>query len=1508
MNDLLSTGELLGPGNALKLEPPPPPVVNPATIESGAIIKHYEIIRRLGAGGMGTVFLARDIRLGRLVAIKFLNERSGTAVGRFLVEARTTAQCRHENIVVIYDVDEIGGRPYMVLEYVSGRTLRDVMSGQTRDTATMAVELMLPVAQALDCAHHMGIVHRDLKPENIFLSDAGQIKVLDFGIAKHMTRAEVDTMTTQPMGQMPNQQLTQESAFGGTIPYMSPEQWLEEPIDGRTDIWALGIILFELATGTHPLHPLSPEELYTISNMNVPMPGARDKLPNALALADVIDRCLKKRKEERFASATELADALEKLTTHHRTKSLSHDESPFAGLSAFQEADADRFFGRDDDIAAVVAKLRHQQLIAIAGPSGAGKSSFVRAGVFPALKRASRELETFVVRPGRQPLAALADVLAFLVDTAGGDEESDRAAITEILRTQPGYLGAKLRTRCRKRGNDHRILLFVDPWEELYTQGIAAEERAAFCACIEGVADDPSSPLRVMLAIRADFLDRLSEDRQFLAAVTRGLVILPPMTADGLRNAVQKPLDTVGYRFDDQSLVHEMVVGLEGAKSPLPLLQFAATKLWEARDKEQKLLLRSAYQALGGVAGALSTHADAVLGGMSVVEQRIARSIFLRLVTPERTRAVVHLDELGGLGEDMAKVEQVVQRLAEARLVSIEAGGEREGNTVELTHESLVDRWAKLRQWLDADEQDLQFLVELRNAAQQWEKNGRADDFLWRDRAALEAGQWLERRKAEDLGGLGKRERGYLEAVVRLAQRTRRRQRRMIGALFAGLGVVTLIILVLLFRANREAAHAAAERDAAQQSSLRARNATRMAAARERQLVDPTTALALLREIEPGSVPHGWAEVGEWAQRAVVAEVVLHHDAEVYWAAFSPDGQRIASASAGDVLVWSASGEGPPVVLKGHDKTVQWVAWSPDGRHIASTSEDKTVRVWRSVDGEGQAVVLEGHGDTVFVAAWSPDGKHIVTPSWDRTVRVWNADGTGQPIVLQGHGSAVRAAAFSPDGQRIVSASNDKTVRVWNADGTGQPIVLEGHDGFVRSAVFSPDGQRIVSASWDKTVRVWNADGTGQPVVFKGHDGAVNTAAWSPDGQRIVSASHDTTVRVWNADGTGQPIVLKHGHRVASAAFSRDGQRIVSASWDKTVRVWRVGRNSQINVLQGHDEVVSSAAFSPDGQRVVSTSWDKTVRVWNADGTGQPIVLEDSDVPVCAASWSPDGKRIASASVYRTVRVWNADGTGQPIVLQGHDGSVYTAAWSPDGQRIVSAAHDMTVRVWNADGTGQPIVLQGHAGAVHGAAFSPDGQRIVSASADMTVRVWNADGTGQPRVFQGHDSIVYKAAWSPDGQRIVSASADMTVRVWNADGTGQPITLQGQHGIPHAAAFSPDGQRILSASNDGAVRIWNANGTGEPIVLRASKMALTSASWSPDGKRIVMSSDDKTVIIWSDLAPLRNADDPQLWTTQYCMPLDIRRQLLDFPEDQSRTDLERCQRRVAEARSMLPGW
>lgn len=224
-----------------------------AALQVGSTLKHYEIIRKLGQGGMGVVYLARDTKLGRLVAVKLLLESDGQSAERFLAEARSTARCKHENIVVIHDVDEIDDVPYMVLEHLEGCTLRAFLLERGGPLPlSLTIELMLPVVRALGCAHALGIVHRDLKPENVFLTEAGPIKVLDFGVAKQLEAGELERLAAQGATLRKPTALTQQGALVGTIPYMAPEQWRAEKVDPRTDLWAVGIMLFELCTGTHP--------------------------------------------------------------------------------------------------------------------------------------------------------------------------------------------------------------------------------------------------------------------------------------------------------------------------------------------------------------------------------------------------------------------------------------------------------------------------------------------------------------------------------------------------------------------------------------------------------------------------------------------------------------------------------------------------------------------------------------------------------------------------------------------------------------------------------------------------------------------------------------------------------------------------------------------------------------------------------------------------------------------------------------------------------------------------------------------------------------------------------------------------------------------------------------------------------------------------------------------------------------------------------------------------------
>jgi WD40 repeat protein/tRNA A-37 threonylcarbamoyl transferase component Bud32 len=1541
-------------------------------LERGAVFGQYELIRELGRGGMGVVYLARDVRLGRRVAIKLLGEQSRARTERFLTEARITARCQHENIVVIHDVGTVRGYSYMALEYVDGLSLRQWMAQRWRPETldgqdigpvppTQAVALMIPVVRALAHAHSLGLVHRDLKPENVMLAHDGPIKVVDFGIAKVLDAVDVAGATDPGLVEAwaGRHVETAAGALVGSQPYMSPEQWGAGEVDERSDLWAVGIMLWELTIGRHPIEPLTEERLRSVARLDEPIRPAAEAGPELGLLAPIIDRCLRKPVADRMPTARALLEQLEQLVPGGAaTAGAAEPASPFAGLAAFDEADAPRFFGRDRDTGRALAQLRSHPIVTVTGPSGAGKSSFVRAGLIPALKRSGQRWECLIIRPGRRPLAALARVLSSLAATTDGLGDRRRAGsaadreqeLVAELRDQHGYLGAMLRERCRDLGA--RLLLFCDQFEELYTQGAPRDERAAFVACLEGVADDPSSPLRVVLSLRSDFLDRAAEDRAFTSELTRGLMLLPPMGRGELRDALIKPLLPTGHTFESDALVETILDALESTPSPLPLLQFTADRLWHARDRAGQRITQAAYDELGGVAGALATHADTVLAGLPQREQRLARIVLTGLVTDDRTRAIATLPELRALVPDAAHdaIEPLVHRLADARLVLVETDVDR-GTTVELSHESLIDRWPRFGAWLAEEHEDARFRARLRAAAAQWHQQDRTEDLVWRGRAADEAARRLRRWRTgttgeppgagrDPLAELGARDRGFLLAVVELAERARRRRRRTVTVAISVLTAVAGVVSVLAIRADRaatradraatradqQAAAAAREAERASSESVLARNASRMAAAREQQ-ADPTLVLALVREIEPSRTPPRWADLARWALEQGVAEVVFEDRGTVFSAAYSPDGARVATASWDRTArVRNADGTGEPVVLRGHDDRVNSVAFSPDGARVVTASRDRTARIWNA-DGTGQPLILRGHDDRVYAAAFSPDGTRVVTASRDRTARVWNADGAGAPLVLRGHDAVVHSAAFSPDGAHVVTASGDRTARVWNADGAGAPLVLHGHDAVVHSAAFSPDGARIVTASADRTARVWDAGGTGAPLVLRGHDDAVYAAAFSPDGARIVTGSWDKTARIWNADGTGHPLVRRgHHDRIFSAAFSPDGTRILTASADSSARVWRADAAGRPLVLRGHADVVSSAAFSADGTRIVTASLDRTARVWNADGTGDPVVLRGHQDRVPSAAFSADGTRVVTASLDRTARVWNADGTGQPIVLRGHSDDVHAAGFSPDGGRIVTASADRTARVWHLDGTGDVVILRGHQGVIYAATFSPDGTRIVTGSRDKTARVWNADGSGEPVVLRGGQDVVYSVAFSPDGTRIVTGAADSRARVWNADGTGQPLELVGTDGVVvtgtpgQGAAFSPDGRRVVTAHEEQTLRVWSASTGVEELLLRAPDLDPWTVAFGPDGTRIVSASHTErvrdasgaerlahTAKVWVDLAPFSGLDDARLWAaTRFCPSIAQRVELLGVPEARASDDRAACLRRVAEAHA-APG-
>ncbi len=466
----------------------------------GARLGPYEILSPLGAGGMGEVYRALDPRLGREVAVKVLRETVATdaeRLRRFEKEARAVGALNHPNILTVHDIGSQNGSPYVVMELLAGETLRDVLlrrAPSTRQVLSWAVQ----AAQGLSAAHQKGIVHRDIKPENLFLTADGRVKILDFGLAKLMQPAVPPVSQTGVSTAAPG---TDIGVILGTVAYMSPEQAAGEDVDHRSDIFSLGIVLYELLSGEHPFRRATVVATLTAILNETPIELSVRQPGIPVAVNRIVSRCLEKRREGRYESAHDLALALEDILERGSTATTLRDveeRSPYPGLSSFTEEDAGQFFGREQEVKELWEKLRGRKLLAVIGPSGAGKTSFVRAGVAAGRPEGWAAI---VATPGNAPLRGLGRAL-------GPQLAGDPEALRELAAFEDGETAFELLSRWRRKHDD--ALVVVDQFEELFTLN-PGETQARFASLLGRLASQ--ADVHVLLSLRDDFLMRCLEHR-----------------------------------------------------------------------------------------------------------------------------------------------------------------------------------------------------------------------------------------------------------------------------------------------------------------------------------------------------------------------------------------------------------------------------------------------------------------------------------------------------------------------------------------------------------------------------------------------------------------------------------------------------------------------------------------------------------------------------------------------------------------------------------------------------------------------------------------------------------------------------------------------------------------------------------------------------------------------------------------------------------------------------------
>ena len=1441
---------------------------DPALEAVGQPLRGYRLLEQIGEGAFGTVHRAFQPEVGREVAVKVIHRDLADHpefIRRFDAEAQLVARLEHPHIVPLYDYWREPGGAYLVMRYLRGGSLRDLLAHGSLE-ADRAVGLAGQVALALAAAHRQGVVHRDVKPANILFDPEGNAYLSDFGIAKDLAATKVGV------------------GPGGTPSalayYLSPEEIRGEPPVPQSDIYGLGLVLFESMAGRHPFADTPPEHLRE-AQLHEPLPSLRSLRPDLPGPVDEIIRsATAKDPQERYPDAVALSTAFREALRAPLTRAAPAEplepRNPYKGLRPFLEADAADFFGREALTERVLARMREavewSRFLAVVGPSGSGKSSLVRAGLVPALRGGSVPGSDawFVVdvHPGRYPFEELGTALTRIaVNPLPG-------LVERLQREELGLLKVAQEV-VPEQGSE--LLLVIDQFEEVFSLVDDEDGRAMFLASLFRAVTHPESRVRVVITLRADFYDRPLSYRGFgdlLAARTEAVT---PLSVEELERAVVGPAERVGISVD-RALIAEIAAGVATQPGALPLLQYALTELYEHRS-DPKLTLE-AYHAIGGVSGALARRAEEIYVRLTQVGREAARQLFLRLVTlgeerSEDTRRRVLRTELASLEVDRQAMEAVIDTFGAARLLSFDRDPVTRGPTVEVAHEALLREWGRLRGWIDASRADVRAHRRLAGGAREWVGAGRDRSFLLRGAHLARFEAWgttsglavTSDERDYLAASLSRREAERAEEEARSA-RERTLERRSLVRLRALVGLFAIMALVASGltaltlnqreRAQREARVAAAR-------ELAAAAVTNLEIDPERSILLALEAVDRTRSVDGSVLP----EAEEALHRAVVRSRILLSVPGVGGGLdWSPDGTMFVTEGpeeSGLIDIRDAETGRSLRSFHGHDVDVNLVAFSADSSMLATTGDDGAVKVWDPATGE-ELWSFQGPEGEVWGPSFSPDGS-LLAASWtdQGVVRLFDL-ARGKTVQEIGPLGAISlGTSFSPDGQRLGIATFDSGGVVVDV-GSGEEVrTLKGHESGISDVDWSPDGRWVATSGWDSTVRVWEAaTGTIRFTLF-GHADGVVAADWSPDSARLATGSADGTAKVWEITEEGAREQLTLSAQDLSGglwvAFSPDGERLMTGDQQiRAVKIWdatATGPGEWANLPAVRDEA-GGIAFTPDGRRVVASNGAGVVASWNPETGEELSVLGRPSSPVDpfrpavpAIDVSSDGALVAAAGP--VARVWDA-GRGEEMFTARTHGYAQDVAWNPDGTLLATAGDEGVVRILDRSGQEVAALREDPGFSIPAVRFSPDGRLLATTRllrerpmADE-VKIWDWKPGKVVRTIR---TQAQEVAFDPTGSRIATANFGGLAEVYDVESGTKLSTLTGHAGHVFDIAYSTDGSIIGTASADGTVRLWDARSGVQKLILRGHQGVVWRLAFSPAGSKLASSSSDGTVRVWA---------------------------------------------------------
>ncbi|TAG56707.1 MAG: hypothetical protein EAZ27_04395 [Cytophagales bacterium] len=984
---------------------------------------------------------------------------------------------------------------------------------------------------------------------------------------------------------------------------------------------------------------------------------------------------------------------------HTENKTFSN---PFPGLRPFGMDESHLFFGREGQSDEVLRKLSENKFCAIIGASGSGKSSFVYCGVIPILyggflTKIGTNWDVMVTRPGSGPFENLAasilkkDKEYKLLDQ--GDKQIKKTIISTLLRSSSlGLIEAVSKFTQIENKN---ILLIVDQFEELFRfkkneEGSGLSESLAFVNLLVQTIETLNAPIYVAITMRSDFIGDCAQFPQLTKLINQSNYLIPQMTREQKRAAIVGPVSVAGGKISSR-LLQQVLSDLGDNTDQLPILAHSLMRTFdywvENHDDNEPLDLQH-YEAIGTMSGALSQHANEAFDELNTNQKDICGSIF-KCITEKsgdsdgirRPTKVSTIAQIANCSEDeIIEIVEVFRKPGRSLLMPAVGTKLKQDSIIDISHESLMRIWVRLKNWVDEEGQAVEMYLRLSDASAKYQ-TGKAG--MWRPPDLQLALNWQEKNNPTLVWGQRynpayERTMVFLETskkafeteqkVKEEMQRKRLRQSKRIAIFMSILAIFAIVALVFSYIQKLEAdkqtemakiqkVEADKQKIIALQKEKDAIKAQQLAQIKEKEAVLSAEEAKKQAELARLSAEEANKQkaIAQRSEQIAKQQSKIAQEQRLLALASEQkamEQSKLAELSATDARKQRLLSIAQAMAVKSlgiYDTTTRALVAQQayqfnkmfDGNPHNHDIYDALYYANKHLFHDSYNN-LKGHSDAVRSVVFNSKGNEMYTTGSDGKILKWIKQGSKFTSIKFYQNLFInRILKLSSDDKYMAVAGEEPYIQLFDLkDPNAKPLKLFGHKGRIWSMAFSVDNQNIITVGEDSSVILRNIESKKYYSIAK-LNSTIKAIAVSPDGQFVAGGDENGKVYIWGTSGGTQTLDLKikNMKRIHALAYSADGKFLAIGDESGNIKIWDVARNVPFANPSGHRARINDLKFDAQNKVLASASFDGSVRLWDLEHLNEsPIVLRDHTSWVWSVAFSPDGNRIVTGCVDNLIR------------------------------------------------------------------------------------------------------------------------------------------------------------------------------------------------------------------------------------------------------------------------------